>query len=142
VSLLTITDAAYVEIARTVRQSAAEDPVIALSQINADPSPHGLERMVMGGASEEALKEMGLYEHRFELTPVRWRLDCGVFERRDIPLDCLVEIRGVGFSFIPARQASIRGGVLDWSEGCFILKNARGETVLPVDLGYVTYEGP
>jgi hypothetical protein len=90
--LRTITDAAYVEIARTVRASSAEDAVITLSQIPADPSADGLERMVMRGASEEALKENGLYEHRFELTPVRWRLECGVFERRDIPLDCLVEI--------------------------------------------------
>jgi hypothetical protein len=84
-SLLTITDAAYLEIARTVRESAAEDAVIALSQITADDSPDGLERMVMRGASEEALKVSGLYEHRFELTPVRWRLEAGCLSGETFP---------------------------------------------------------
>jgi hypothetical protein len=141
-SLLTITDAAYVEINRAVGESSADDAVITLSQTNTHSSTDGLERMVQRGASEQALIEMGLYEHRFDLTPVRWRLECGVFERRDIPLDCLVEIRGLWFSFTPEWQAWIAGGVLDWSAGSLILKNSRSETLLPADLGYVTYEGP
>jgi hypothetical protein len=96
----------------------------------------------MRGASEQTLIEMGLYEHRFKLTPVRGRLECAVFERRDIPFDCLVEIRGLWFSFTPDWQASIVGGVLDWLNGALVLKDARGEILLPADLGYVTYEGP
>jgi hypothetical protein len=140
--LLTITDAAYHEISRAVRESSAEDPVVTFSQVNPHSFPDGLERMVKRGASEQALREMGLYEHRFKLTPVRWKLECGVFERRDTPLDCLVEIRGLWFSFTPDWQESIVGGVLDWLNDSLIVKDARGEILLPADLGYVTYEGP
>ena len=140
--LLTITDAAYREIDRVVRESSAEDPVVTLSQVNSHSFPDGLDRTVARGASEHALREMGLYEHRFELTPVRWKLECGVFERRDIPSECLVEIRGLWFSFTSDWQASIAGGVLDWLNDSLILKDARGEIILPVDLGHVTYEGP
>jgi hypothetical protein len=64
-----------------------------------------------------------------------------VFERRDTPLECLVEIRGPWFSFAPDWQASIVGGLLDLFNDSLILKDARGEIVLPADLGYVTYEG-
>ena len=53
--------------------------------------------MVKRGASERALQEMGLYDHRFELTPVRYRLECSVFERRDVPSECLVVIRELEF---------------------------------------------
>jgi hypothetical protein len=140
--LLTITDAAYLEIGRAVRESSTADPVITLFQVNPHTFPDGLERMVKRGASEQILREMGLYEHRFRLTPVRWKLKCGLFERRDIPLDCLVEIRGLWFSFTPDWQASIVGGVLDWLNDSLIVKDARGEILLPADLGYLTYEGP
>jgi len=140
--LITITDAAYHEIGRAVRESSAENPVVTFSQVNPHSFPDGLQRMVRRGASEQSLREMGLYEHRLKLTPVRWKLECGVSERRDTPLECLVEIRGLWFSFTPDGQASIVGGMLDWLNDSLILRDARGEIVLPTDLGYLTYEGP
>lgn len=71
---LTITDPAYAHILDTVHRSSVANPVIRLDQISRHFSSDGLERMVQRGASERALQEMGFYEHRFELTPVRYRL--------------------------------------------------------------------
>jgi len=139
--LFKITDAALNNIRSEVQASSALLPVVNLIQVNCHSWPDGLERMVSRGASDEALRQAGLYEHRFELKPVRWRLEPGVYERSEVPDDCLVEVRGISFSFTPAWQAFLTDGILDIESDSLVLKSADGKLLLPQDLGWLTYHG-
>ena len=140
-ALFEITDAALHTLRSDVHASSVLVPVINLIQVNSHTWPDGLERMVSRGASDEALKQAGLYEHRYELKPVSWRLEAGVYERSEVPEDCLVEVRGISFSFTPEWQALLSGGILDMTSQSLVLKSADGKVLLPQDMGLLTYNG-
>lgn len=139
--LFEITDAALNNIRREIRASSALAPVVSFNQVNSRSWPDGLARMVSRGASDEALRQAGLYERRFELKAVRWRLEPGVYERSEVSEDCLVAVRGILFSFTPAWQALLTDGILDMESDSLVLKSADGKVLLPQDLGLLTYHG-
>jgi hypothetical protein len=80
----------------------------------------------MSGESDERLQALALQFYREDFESAVCRLVANVYPREDMPADCLVEVQGVLFSFAPAVQRAIDGGVLDTSDQGLVLKDKAG----------------
>ena len=135
---LTITDAAYAQIQNELSRSTIASPVVNLVQSSQSFSaPDGLMQAIATGASESALHEISLGQVRSEHEALRWSLIPAVYPRDEIPADCLIEIRGIWFSFSLGWRSVANGWLLDAAGDGLVLKDAVGNVVLPdnPDLG-------
>jgi hypothetical protein len=139
--LLTISDTAYALLSKALRDKPVTSPVVCLTQSTDAVSPDGLSRVVHPNASNAALREAGLLQHKDSLQKARWSLEASIFPRVQIPGDSIVKARGISFSFSPAWQASMDGWLLDAVDDRLVLKDAAGKTLLPYETGGVTFYG-
>jgi hypothetical protein len=105
--------------------------VVSFSQSSSQHFGDGLSREVGPNASDLALRECGLSPDRSKLVPVRWIVEAGVFPRVEVSTADQVEVGGFWFSFSPAWQNLIAGGMLDYKDESFTLTDAAGNIVLP-----------
>lgn len=129
---MTISAAAMAEIREALREAALAQPVIRLDQIPEVRSSLGLQSGVPSDEGGRDFQDTGVYEQRDVLVPLRWTLMCSVFDRREVPAECLVELAGVWFWFTPDWRRRLAGATLDVVEGALVLVGADGSAVLPV----------
>jgi len=94
-------------------------------------TPAEFARAIVSGESDERLQARALQFYREDFESTVCSLVANVYPRDDVPADCLVEVQGVLFSFAPAVQRAIDGGVLDTSDQGLVLKDKAGGTVMP-----------
>ena len=131
---LTVTEAASTALAQAIQESGLTATVISFSQSSRHFFPDGLDRTVGPNASDAALRECGLSLDRSKLIPVQWIVEAGVFPLGEVPEDQRVEVGGVWFAFSREVRELISGGILEFSDGSYVLSNSSGEVILPLKL--------
>jgi hypothetical protein len=129
---LTITDAAFAKIQKELSSTEIESPVISLVQSSQSLPPQDeVLRAVVSGASESVLRGLALDQYRANASSIRWALIPGVYRREDVPPECLIQVRGIWFSFSPEWRATMDGWLLEASDEGLVLKDGAGNVVLP-----------
>ena len=138
-----ITDAAMARIRERIVSSRITDPVVQLCECTAGKRvPPELGKAILDGAPEATIRELSL---RLMGAPKNEPLYLEAFaqSRKTMPLLYRLffkTIRGFAFFAPPGQRAKMKHGVLDVAPRGFVLKDQKGNVLLPRPM--TTSEGP